>query len=420
MTMIFQKTYLLCWFSYRIIKNRRGGNLISWIRWISKLSIISSISIMIIALSVIRGFEVEFQKKILSFIPHGYVDFFNQPCTRWKTMMTHLSMSKEIKNVFPYVKFIGILEKSNAFVPIKFIGIDFSENIRERLFSKMKVNSTEYLFSDKSSIILGKNIAERINASLGDHLNIIVTSSIENIGKVGRRSFDLKMVEVNLGGIVESECILDDQIAILPIQSSQEYLGYGSGISGFQVEVEDIFSVGASLLKATNGYRYHNRIDKKFIIRTWIDEYGYIYQDIQSIKSIAYVITFFMVCIACLNVMYSVESEIDDRSREISIISSIGAENNFIKRIFLLIWTFRGIVYCSIGSILGFFISINLTKIFSTIENIFCFQIKGTYFIDFFPSYFKKNDLFFISMIVLLLMLFSAIRAINRAVRDLE
>ena len=72
-------------------------------------------------------------------------------------------------------------------------------------------------------------------------------------------------------------------------------------------------------------------------LQTWISKFGYMYRDIQLIRTVMYIAMVLVIGVACFNIVSTLIMAVKDKAGDIAIMRTLGANNQFIKRIFILV-----------------------------------------------------------------------------------
>ncbi|BGI50822.1 MAG: lipoprotein-releasing ABC transporter permease subunit LolE [Arsenophonus endosymbiont of Ceratovacuna japonica] len=390
-------------------KSKKKTNFVSLISTISIFSIALGVSVLIISLSVMNGFKYELKNSILSVVPHGQIISINQPYFNWKIDLKKIKNISDIVAVSPYINFVGLIEKNNILKEIQIVGIDLpSENTVNLLFNSILYNAYKKLKPGNNEIILGQGIAKILKVSPGNNITIIVANYSNKL-----HNYQLNKINVTIIEVLKLNNILDYNLAIIPLQDAQQYLSYNNGITGFNIKAKDIFNVNDIL------YNAKINIGHNVIIKSWIEDYGYIYHDIQTIRSIMYITMILVISIACFNIISTLILTIKDKKIDIAILKTLGAKDSFIHIIFMWYGLLTGIIGYFIGILIGIFISLNLTIIIKYIGNIIGHSIlyDKIYFINFLPSKIYFTDIFYIILTTLILSLLSSWYPAKRAIK---
>ena len=74
-------------------------------------------------------------------------------------------------------------------------------------------------------------------------------------------------------------------------------------------------------------------------IQNWVAKFGYMYRDIQLIRTVMYIAMVLVIGVACFNIVSTLIMAVKDKQGDIAIMRTLGANNGFIKQIF--IWKYK-------------------------------------------------------------------------------
>ncbi|WMY96456.1 MAG: lipoprotein-releasing ABC transporter permease subunit LolE [Arsenophonus sp.] len=393
--------------AFRFYKGKKKSSLVSLISIISMFGIVLGVVVLIIGFSVMNGFEYELKNRILSVMSHGQIIAVNEPYLNWKSDFKKILNTPDIIGVSPYIAFTGLLEKDTLIKAVQIIGVDLLlESSVSTLPNFILNNAWKKIKPGNHQIIVGRGVAKKLKVSTGDQINIIMPNNTLNINHPYH-------ISVTVVGMFSLNGMLDNQLAILPLEDAQEYLGYDNGITGFQISVADIFSANRMIYNAAiNASNY-------VFIKSWTKDYGYMYSDIQMVRGVIYLIMILIISVACFNIVSTLVMAVKDKTANIAILSTFGANSSFIRNIFLCYGLLTGMFSCFIGILIGILISLNLTSIIKYMENIFDYSFLSgeVYFIDFLPSVLYTTDIFFIILTTLILSLLASWYPANQATK---
>lgn len=162
-----------------------------------------------------------------------------------------------------------------------------------------------------------------------------------------------------------------------------------------------------------------NRYPQLLNLQTWMSKFGYMYRDIQLIRTIMYIAMVLVIGVACFNIVSTLIMAVKDKAGDIAIMRTLGANNGFIKRIFVWYGLQAGMKGCLIGIVLGVFLALNLTTLIQGLEDLIGRKLlsDGIYFVDFLPTELHWQDVGFVLISALLLSLFASLYPANRAAK---
>ncbi len=216
---------------------------------------------------------------------------------------------------------------------------------------------------------------------------------------------------VQVTGIFRLSGLLDHQLALVPLADAQEYLGYGNGISGFEIKAKDPFEADKVVYDAGLKTMHH------VVVKSWIGDYGYMYNDIQVVRSVMYLAMILVIGVACFNIVSTLVMAVKDKSSDIAVLRTLGAKDRQIRAIFLWYGLIGGLIGSLIGVVLGVLVSLNLTTLIKGLEVIIGHPILSgdVYFIDFLPSELHVMDVVYVLFTTVILSLLASWYPARRA-----
>jgi len=154
-------------------------------------------------------------------------------------------------------------------------------------------------------------------------------------------------------------------------------------------------------------------------LQNWISKFGYMYRDIQLIRTVMYIAMVLVIGVACFNIVSTLIMAVKDKAGDIAIMRTLGANNGFIKRIFIWYGLQAGMKGCLIGIVLGVILALNLTALIQGLEGLIGRKLlsDGIYFVDFLPTELHWQDVLLVLLSALILSLFASLYPANRAAK---
>ncbi|UDG80755.1 Lipoprotein-releasing system transmembrane protein LolE [Candidatus Hartigia pinicola] len=375
----------------RFSRGRLHTNIVSLVSAFSIIGIALGVAVLIIGLSAMNGFERELKSRILSVVPHGHIDAIKSPYQNWHYAETVIRNTPGVKAVTPYIAFTGLLEHGVDLKAIRVIGIFPERASHVSTLPKFILNNAwQYFKAGHKSIILGKGIANSLHVKVKDWITITIPNA-----NVSLNIQQPKRIRLQVSGIFCLSGLLDYQLALIPLEDAQEYLCYGKGITGFEIKAENPFNADKVVYDAGMKTMHH------VMITSWMKDYGYMYNDIQIIRSIIYLALILVISVACFNIVSTLVMAIKDKRSDIAILRTIGAKDKQIRAIFLWYGLLNSSVGSMLGAVLGIVISLNLTNTIKGLEYLIGHTILSgdIYFIDFLPAQLKVLNVVFVLLI---------------------
>ena len=320
-----------------------------------------SIAVMIITVSLIKGFKTEISDKMFNFWGHIHITSTQQTTSfepapisanppflqrlkelkgfeytddKGKKLMSNAS----VKHVQTYANKAGIIKTKDNFegIILKGLGSDYDWRFLEQnLVAGRKLNSCDTC----KDILISKSTADRLNLNVG---NKFVIHFVQNNHQEQRL---FQICGIYKTGIEE----YDKKFALVDLNLVQNLLGWTHDqVAGFEVFIDNIND-----LNPVNEYIYNEMITNDLYVQTVKEEQPAIFEwlDLQDVNE--KVIVALMIIVSIINMVTALLILILERTNMIGTLKSLGATDWSIQKIFLY---YGSIIVCTgllIGNIIG-------------------------------------------------------------------
>ncbi|WP_434951600.1 lipoprotein-releasing ABC transporter permease subunit LolE [Shewanella sp. HL-SH4] len=389
--------FLIGWRFYRA---RQNNGFIGFISFASTAGIALGVAVLIIVLSAMNGFEKELQTRLLGVISHGELVGVNEPIQDWLAIAETAKNIPQITGVAPFVRLQGLVQKPGGFqgIVVNGIDVDYEQQVSS-IAQYMNDSAWQSLQGSDNHIVLGRSLLDKLQLEVGDTLAMYTPAANNNRLSAAKSHRFVVSGVYDLGGEIEASQ------AYVPLKYLSELLNMGDGVSGIRLQVDNVFSapsVTRDLGYAQEQYLYLN---------DWTRTQGHLYQDIQLVRMVMYLVLALVIAVACFNIVSTLVMTVRDKASEIAILMTMGLKRSAIMAIFIMQGGLNGLLGCSIGGILGMLIAVNLSAIAKGLESMLGIQLLDSdiYFIDFLPSQLQTHDVLFVVFIGLVMSLLATI-----------
>jgi lipoprotein-releasing system permease protein len=335
------------------IARRMGAekkNLTSLVKLIAILSISLGLTVMIIAVSVVTGFQIEIRNKVIGFGSHIQISNFDHnisyetnPIHKDQEFYEPVSMLPGIQSTHVFSTKPGIIKTRDEIhgVIFKGVGSDYDWDF----FQDKIIDGAIAQFSDSvriNDIIISNYIAKLLLLKTGDDVLVYFIQDPPRVRKF------------TIAGIYETGLDEMDKLFILgDINHVQRLNNWESDqVGGIGIVLEDF--------KQTNQVNEMIReiIPYTLNTRTINEIYPQIFDWLALLDMNVYVIIIIMILVAGINMITTLLISVLEKTNLIGILKALGASNQMVRKIFLYNAGFliaRGII---IGNILGIGISL--------------------------------------------------------------
>ncbi|WP_297474933.1 lipoprotein-releasing ABC transporter permease subunit LolE [uncultured Photobacterium sp.] len=393
----------------RFNRSKKRNRMVSFISLSSMLGIAVGVAVIIIGLSAMNGFERELQTRVLSVIPQGELQAVEPPLNNWKPLLKQVELHPNITAAAPYVEFTALLERGTKLKAVAVRGVDPKEQLKvSELPLYVKDNAWLRFSAGKREVILGQGVATKLQLKVGDWITAMIPNTDPQMKLRAPKRIRLQVVGLlALGGQI------DHSLAIVPLQDAQQYLDMGQGVSGIEMNVDNVLNA-QQIVKEVG-----DTLPVYVYLKSWTQKYGYLYRDIQMVRTIMYLVMVLVIGVACFNIVSTLMMAVKDRAADIAILRTMGASDRLIKSIFVWHGVLSGVLGSIIGSLFGSLIAINLTHIVRVIEKIIGHQFLSgdIYFVDFLPTQLAWQDVVIVTTTAIVLSLIATWYPATRASR---
>ncbi len=345
----------------RYLKPKR--TFLAVITLISVLGVTLGITVLILVMSVMTGFERELQRKVIGFDAHLLVSN-NGLIDGWKEVAGKISSVPGTVAAAPFVQGPVIVEFNHQRLAPKIRGIDPAREQKVGDLSRFIVAGKLDLSGDNA--VLGSELARALGVTAGD---IITVYSPGNLGRVleqldrlkgrssGKDVESLRQLvlptELKVTGIFESgRYLYDSEFLLVPLHVGQELYGLGSSVHGIAVRTVDpdrAAEIAAELRKALQG---------ELSCITWMDLNKQLFDAIAMERHVMFFLLMFIILVAAFGIMNTLITVTVQKTREIGVLKALGARTWQVISVFL----FQGMVVGAIGVASGLALGMSLIR----------------------------------------------------------
>ncbi len=368
----------------RYLKPKR--TFVSIITLISVLGVMLGVTVLILVISVMTGFDRELRQKVIDFDAHILVS--TEDILRdWRDLTVKIRNTPGVVSTAPYVQGPVIVEFQNRRLAPMIRGIDPAEE--EKVTPLAKFIKKGKLDLEGESAVLGVELARKLGIEVGDKLTVYSPGNLSEVmdgikklegtkGPEERQAIDkLREVvlpkELTVTGIFETGHYLhDSEFLLVPIYVAQELYALGDSLHGITVRTVDPYGaedVKVSIQKFLRPPEY---------AQTWIDMNNQFFEAVRLERTVMYFLLFFIVVVAAFGIMNTLITVTVQKTRDIGIMKAIGAN------IWQIVWVFlgQGVVVGLFGTATGLAAGMTLIRY----RNEFSRFLANTLHIEIFPK----------------------------------
>ena len=384
------------------------GHLSTFLSSLSMLGLVLAISLLIIVLSVMNGFDKEMRERILSLVPH--VSIYSQsPMLDWQEQAGVLLSHPEVLEVTPFSQFDTLIMRGSGIETARGIGLDVSDELAmRRLLQNLDAGSVTRFREQTDGLVLGSGVARRLGVSAGDRLTLVVPGVAPRGGSAPTR-----FQAVRVSAVLETGTELDQGLALVHLAMASNLAGLGEGVSGYRIATSRLFDVQRI------GWELVSTLPPGYYSTNWMMTHGNLYSAIQLSRDLVSILLFSIIAVAAFNVVSSLVLVVMDKQGNIAILRTLGATGADIAWIFVLQGAMIGLVGVVLGSLLGALGSLAVPGLVGWLEQILNMKFLNTdvYPVSFLPVDLLPGDIILVGAIAMGMCVIAAIYPARRAAK---
>jgi lipoprotein-releasing system permease protein len=346
-----------------------------------------------VVLSVMSGFEADLKKKILGTNAHALLLKYSSDFSEWRAVLPKVIAVPGIAGASPFILNEVILSQGQTPTGAELKAIDpatagtvtdlphqviagelswiseprnipltaaqpkanaqllgdeqYLQDTYERKQShpdELAKGVSPDVLREMSGICIGKEMSHALRAWVGDVVQVI--TPLGDMGPTGPipRSRSFRVACILYSGMYE----YDSKFAYIGIPEAQKFFRMGDNVTGLELKFRDVDAAraeGRRVVAALGGFPYR--------VKDWAELNRNLFSALKLEKLAMAIILTFIVLVACFNILSTLIMLVLEKTKEISILKSMGARDSSVMKIFVLEGLAIGAIGTAIGLLLG-------------------------------------------------------------------
>jgi lipoprotein-releasing system permease protein len=390
------------WIGGRYVRARSSNSFVSLISAISMLGIAIAVTVLILVLSVVNGFERELQERLLAMTAHANIEGLDGQIDDWQAIGDAAATNDRVRASAPYVSGQALLVFDQQLSGVELRGIDpVAENNVSGIGETMQEGGLGSLAPGTFNIVIGSELASALQVGVGGKVTVTLAQGIVTPAGVMPRTKRFTVSGIYRVGMYE----YDRRLAFINVADAQRLYRLRDAVTGVRLAVTDIFAASEIVREVARA------TGQVLLVGDWTRRHVNFFRSIQITKSILFVILLLVVAVAAFNIVSTLVMVVRDKQADIAILRTIGARPGSILKIFVTQGSVIGVIGTAAGVLFGILLALNLESIVATLESLFGikFLAADVYFISDLPSELRLGDVVLIGSIALILSLASTV-----------
>jgi len=329
--------------AFRYLRARRKEGFISVIAGFSFVGIMLGVATLIIVMSVMNGFRVELQSKILGFNGHIVVTPTETPLTDFEAVAQRISGAAGVKLAVPIVEGQALASSPFNAGGVLVRGVRAADLEKLPSIGQSIRDGTLDKFDDGHGVMVGSRLAEQLGLRLGDNITLVSPRGAATVFGTTPRIKVYPIVAIFEIGMSE----VDSNFVFMPLAEAQAYFNRNNDVTAIEIYVDDPDRVDEArdAIQAAAG--------RPITMTDWRQRNVTFFTALEVERNVMFLILMLIILIAALNIISGLIMLVKDKGSDIAILRTMGATRGAVMRIFLITGTAIGATGTFAGFVLG-------------------------------------------------------------------
>jgi lipoprotein-releasing system permease protein len=341
----------------RYLKAKRRQAVVGVVTTISIAGVAAGVAALVIALAITNGMKRDLQDRLLGSSAHVQLMRVKDDGIRdWQPLINRLRRLPHVTAAAPglYEQVLVARGARDGGALLEGI-VPAQEQTVSDLLTSATPGSVQALEpqtglaaapgTDLPPIVLGKDLADTVGASIGDSVMVISPQ-----GEMTPIGVFPKVVRFRLAGTFHSGFYqYDAQEGFLRLADAQRLFDEPDLLSviSFKVDNLDHAPAIASTIEQAAG--------KGYMTTNWMEQNRELFRALKLEQVVTFIVIALIVIVAALNILIALTMMVMEKTRDIAVMMSFGVEPGQVRRIFLLQGLLISVIGTAIGLTLGYF-----------------------------------------------------------------
>lgn len=374
----------------RYLISKKSNNAINVISWISIIAIAVTTAALVVILSAMNGLTAVVADLYHAIEPDLKITSTNSKyISNSDELVKKMSSVKEIKNLSYSIEENALIKLGDNQAVVTIKGVD--DRFKELTHFDTVVVEGQYRFRYNNQYygVFGRGVANKLGINVNDFISPVFIYAPARAKVEGIDPEDaFNKLSISPAGIFSLNDDFDYKFVLIDLKAAQELFDCGNAVSIIELSVDDkknIESVQQQLKTLLgNGYQVRNRYQANDIL----------FKTLETEKLWTFLILAFILVIATFNIIGALTMLIIEKKKDIKTLYNLGADQKFIRNIFMK----EGFLITGVGAISGLLIGIIICALQ---QHFHLVTFDDQYVISYYPVKMELKDFAWIMGVVM-------------------
>ncbi|MCU1231984.1 MAG: lipoprotein releasing system, permease component [Acidobacteria bacterium] len=371
--------------AWRYLK-RPTDALVSAVGIVSIFGLVIGVMALVISMALMTGYRRDLQRKLLGGNAEVFVYSVGGPMADTSRLLSQLRTTPGIAEASPvlFMRALVTTEKNTTGTEVTLKGIEPTRGKSSPMLAKIigeraRFDTTE----DEAGVAVGRYLATKLGVEKGSSISVTVPS--DDSGSFMPHTSSFVVTNVYDTGFYE----FDARWLFIDLRDAQRMLSSAGGANLVEVKLTD----GANLDTVVR--EIEQRTEHRYAVSDWRDMNRQLFSLLRIQQRVLFIVIGLIVFVSTFNIVSTLIMTVIEKRKEIGILTSMGARDTFVLRIFLWYGTTVGCIGTLLGVGLGTLICWLITR-FNLVS--FPPEIAEVYYVSSIPFITLPSDLAFITL----------------------
>ena len=360
---------------------RPTDRLVSAVGLVSVLGLVIGVMALVISMALMTGYRGDLQSKLLGGNAEVFVYSIGTPIVDPEALVASLRRTPGVSDASPvlFQHAVVTTETNTTGSEVMLKGIEPGRGRTSPMLAKIVGPRRTFVTPEgERGVSVGRYLATKLGVKAGDAISVTVAAG--GAEGVMPRSSTFIVTNVFATGFYE----FDARWLFIDLGEARELLAVGPSANLVEVKLQpgtDIDRVTEDIEKGTGG---------RYTVSDWREMNRQLFSMLQIQQLVLFIVIGLIVFVSTFNIVSTLIMTVQEKRREIGILTSMGAEGKMVRRIFIWYGTMVGLAGTLTGVVLGTLICWVMTR-YELLE--FPPEIAEVYFVSSIPFVTRPIDL---------------------------
>ena len=379
--------------------------LVSAVGAVSVFGLVIGVMALVISMALMTGYRRDLQRKLLGGNAEVFVYAIGARMSEPEALVRQIGATPGVAEASPVVYQAAVVttERNTTGSEVMIKGIEPSRGKHTPMLAKIVGPSGVFATPEgERGVAVGKHLAVKLGVQQGAAISVTVAS--DNAGTFMPRSATFIVTNIFETGFYE----YDARWLFADLREAEELTGE-VGVANL-IEVK--LAPAADIDRVTE--EIERRTQRRYAVSDWRDMNRQLFSMLKIQQLVLFIVIGLIVFVSTFNIVSTLIMTVHEKRKEIGILTSMGAEQKSVRRIFLWYGTLVGVVGTATGLILGTVICWIITR-YELVS--FPPEIAEVYFVSSIPFVTRPVDLSVVALFSIVVSFLATLVPSARAAR---